>query len=251
MASAPTPTTRTTNDIIVRALYLAGVYGPEDSNPRGYDIVEGVELLNDLLDNFSSAGIYIPTTTTINFTVEAGKHIYRLFPDPSADINSNLIVDLQWCSLTSDNIKRFIRVADDGELLRTTHLAEDGVNGIRAWPRLVRFQKFVNETLLLFYYAPDRDYECEILCRVQLNHLVLEDPVFQVPTHYHRFLKYALARELTDIHKTARWSTKSENEYQEMYDRLKAANKVDVELRTSSILLGTGGDSTHRGNILV
>ena len=67
---------RTTNDVIINALYLLGELGV-DEGPDAFMLQTGLDLINELIDKFSSDSIYIPYLTTIDHQFIAGKDTYK------------------------------------------------------------------------------------------------------------------------------------------------------------------------------
>lgn len=92
--------TRTTQDVIVNALYLLGELGVGET-PDGFMLTTGLDLINELLDKFSSDSIYIPFLTTINFNFIVGQPTYSIsdIAGPT-DIVSDRIVDLSFANFT-------------------------------------------------------------------------------------------------------------------------------------------------------
>jgi hypothetical protein len=88
---------RTTNDVIVNALYLLGELGVGET-PDGFMLTTGLELINELLDKFSSDSIYIPFLTTINFNFIVGQDTYSVSDIMPANINADRIVDLSFAN---------------------------------------------------------------------------------------------------------------------------------------------------------
>lgn len=87
---------RTTNDVIVNSLYLLGELGV-DETPDAFMLETGLDLLNELLDKFSSDSIYIPFLTTISFTFTPGKDRYTVSDVMAGtDISADRIVDLSF-----------------------------------------------------------------------------------------------------------------------------------------------------------
>lgn len=84
----------TTNDVIVNSLYLIGELGV-DETPDGFMLKTGLELINELLDKFSSDSIYIPYLTTLNSTFIVGKDTYSISDIiVGTDITADRVVDL-------------------------------------------------------------------------------------------------------------------------------------------------------------
>jgi hypothetical protein len=88
---------KTTNDVIINALYLLGELGVGEV-PDGFMLSTGLELINELLDKFASDSIYIPFLTTINFNFVVGKDVYSISDMMPADITQDRIVDLSFAN---------------------------------------------------------------------------------------------------------------------------------------------------------
>jgi hypothetical protein len=89
---------RTTNDVIINALYLLGELGVGET-PDGFMLTTGLELINELLDKFASDSIYIPYLTTINHTFIVGKDTYSVSDMVlGTDITADRIVDLSFAN---------------------------------------------------------------------------------------------------------------------------------------------------------
>lgn len=88
---------KTTNDVIVNALYLIGELGVGET-PDGFMLSTGLELINELLDKFASDSIYIPYLTTIDFNFVVGKDTYTISDMMPADITQDRIVDLSFAN---------------------------------------------------------------------------------------------------------------------------------------------------------
>lgn len=88
---------RTTNDVIINALYLLGELGVGET-PDPFMIFTGLDLLNELLDKFAADSIYIPYLTTIDFNFVVGKDTYSISDIVPADITQDRIVDLSFAN---------------------------------------------------------------------------------------------------------------------------------------------------------
>jgi len=89
--------TRTVNDVIVNSLYLLGELGVGET-PDGFMLQTGLELINELLDKFSSDSIYIPFLTTIDFNFTVGIDTYSISDIVPADIVQDRVVDLSFAN---------------------------------------------------------------------------------------------------------------------------------------------------------
>lgn len=91
---------RTTNELIVNSLYLIGELGVGET-PDAFMLKTGLDLLNELLDKFSSDSIYIPFLTTIDHTFIVGKDTYSISDMVlGTDIDADRVVDLTFANYT-------------------------------------------------------------------------------------------------------------------------------------------------------
>lgn len=89
---------RTTNDVIVNSLYLLGELGVGEV-PDAFMLSTGLDLINELLDKFSSDSIYIPFLTTIDHQFIVGKDTYSISDMiVGTDITADRIVDLSFAN---------------------------------------------------------------------------------------------------------------------------------------------------------
>lgn len=88
-----TQVVRTTNDLIINSLYLTGELGVGET-PDAFMLSTGLELINELLDKFSSDSIYIPFLTTITSNFIFNKDTYSISDMLPADITADRVVDL-------------------------------------------------------------------------------------------------------------------------------------------------------------
>ena len=91
---------RTTNDVIINSLYLIGELGVGET-PDAFMLSTGLDLINELLDKFSSDSIYIPYLTTIDHQFIVGKDTYSISDMiVGTDITADRVVDLSLANYT-------------------------------------------------------------------------------------------------------------------------------------------------------
>lgn len=221
---------RTTNNLIINSLYLLGELGVGET-PTPDMLTTGLELVNELLDKFSSDSIYIPFLTTIPFTMEAGKATYTISDMVTADISADRIVDLSFANYTVQTIIYPIRIINKATYQNVVRL-----NNLNARPGFVFLDKQANESKVTFYPAPDQPYPCEIRVKCMIDKLEAQEDLSEVPPYYYGFLKYALARKFLAYYPSGNWPQQNEDEYQDYYNNLKNANETDLTIRPSVIL---------------
>lgn len=89
---------RTTNQLINNALYLIGELGVGEI-PDAFMLSTGLDLINELLDKFSSDSIYIPFLTTLQHQFIVGKDTYSISDMiVGTDITADRVVDLSFAN---------------------------------------------------------------------------------------------------------------------------------------------------------
>lgn len=91
---------RTTNQLINNSLYLLGELGVGET-PDAFMLSTGLDLINELLDKFSSDSIYIPFLTTLDHQFIVGKDTYSISDMiVGTDIVADRVVDLSFANYT-------------------------------------------------------------------------------------------------------------------------------------------------------
>lgn len=91
--------TLTVNDVIVDSLLLIGELAVGET-ADGFMLEKGLQLVNELLDKFSSDSIYIPFLTTIESQFNVGQDTYSISDIVSADLVYDRVVDLTFANYT-------------------------------------------------------------------------------------------------------------------------------------------------------
>lgn len=230
---------RTTNDIIMRSYYLMGELSP-DELPTASQISEGLYYLNDLLDFFSSSGIFIPFVTELKFNLVANQDKYTISNNVPADVVADQIVEIDYCNVIRDNISYPVRLISRSELFNNTRLVN-----IKTRPGLVILNRQELFSEIQFYPTPVFPYECNLRIKSYLDSLELLDVLNEIPRFYYRFLRYALARELSSVFPSSSWTPKLEKEYEFMYQQVVAATDIDMTIYPDNILMDPFGELTY------
>lgn len=226
---------RTTNDLIQNALYLTGELGvgePVDA----FMLSTGIELINELLDKFSSDSIYIPFLTTITFNFVPGKDTYTISDMEAADIVADRVVDLSFANYTvqaaaNTPIVYPLRIINKAQYYNVVRVAN-----LDTRPAFIFLNKQPLETSVTLYPVPDQSYLCTLQAKVMINELLPFEDLSALSPYYYGFMKYALARKFLAYYPSANWSQQSEDEYQDYYNNLKNANETDLTIRPSVTL---------------
>lgn len=227
---------RTTNDIIVNALYLTGELAVGES-PSGFMSQTGLEIINEILDGFSADSIYIPFLTSLDFVMTVGKDTYSVSDIISnSDIQADRIVDLSMGTYVVSGSPAQDLIYPLTIINKATYYGIVRQGGLQSRPSFVFLNKQATESFVVFYPAPDQAYPCTLQVKVMLNSLSSGQDIAALPPFYYGFLKYAIARQLTAYFPSTNWTPIMEDTYQGYLSNLKNANETDVTIRPSSIL---------------
>lgn len=226
---------RNTSDIIVNALYLIGELGVGET-PDAFMLTTGLELINELLDKFSSDSIYIPFLTPISSTFVVGQNTYSISDMIPANITADRVVDLSFANYTvnqqaSEPIVYPLRVINKATYYNVVRL-----DGLLARPGFIFLDKQPLESFITVYPFPDQPYPFTIQVKVMINELDIEQDISELPPYYYGFMKYALARKFLAYYPSGNWPKENEDEYQDYYNNLKNANETDLTIRPSFIM---------------
>lgn len=227
MAQAP----RTANDLILNAFYQLGelaVGEPAD----GFMKDTGLYLMNQLLDTFSEAQVYVPFETTIDFLMVTGKDVYTISNvELIPDIFSNRLVSLDYANYTYQSIVYPFQIINKSQYYNLVRL-----NNIQARPVTIFLDKQITESIVTVFPIPDQDYLASLRGKVMIDALEYNTVIDQIPPYYQGFMQMALTRRLKSYYPSGNWSQEDEQEYQRMFDDLKASNELDMTIRPSGLL---------------
>ena len=238
---------RTTNDVIVNALYLVGELGVGET-PDGFMLTTGLDLINELIDKFASDSIYIPFLTTIDFNFTVGKDTYSISDMVTADITADRIVDLSFANYavpasSGTQIIYPLRIIN-----KATYWNVVRQNNLLARPGFIFLDKQSSESFITVYPIPDQPYPCKIQVKSMINSLEAQETLGELPPNYYGFLKYALAKKFSGYYPSANWTPAMEQELADYYETFKAANETDLTLRPSVVM--TAPEPFYWPNIL-
>lgn len=229
-----TQVTRTTNELIINALYLTGELGVGET-ADSFMLSSGLELINELLDKFSADSIYIPFLKELSFTMVSGQATYSISDMVTADVTSNRIVDLSFANYTVPSAGQGIiyplQIINKAQYYGVTRLLP-----LNTRPGFIFLNKQATESFVTLYPAPDQPYPCLLGVKVMIDKLVANQDLSELPPYYYGFMKYALARKFLSYYPSANWPETSEQEYQDYYNAIKNVNETDITVRPSAIL---------------
>lgn len=242
---------RTTNDLINSALFLISELGVGET-PDAFMLVTGLEILNEIIDSWTAAKIYIPYVTTLSFNLTTGKQVYSIsdMTGVTPDITANRIVNLDYVNI-------FVAAASAPSVILSLNIITDtqfyGLNRLStltARPTYVLLENKPLISTLTFYPIPDQNYPCQVRAKSMLSYMTQGQDLTNLPPYAYGFLKYALAREFMAYYPSQNWTAQHEQKYQEYYDSFLSANPIDMTIRPSDILASRNYWGWNNGQVI-
>lgn len=225
---------RTTNELIINALYLLGELGVGET-PDAFMLSSGLELINELIDKFASDSIYIPYLTELSFNMVAGQATYSISDMIPADVTADRVVDLSFANYTvpssGQGIIYPLQIINKAQYYGVTRLFP-----LQTRPGFIFLDKQPLESTVTLYPQPDQPYPCLLGVKLMLDKLVANQSLSEVPPFYYGFMKYCLARKFLSYYPSGNWPQTAEEEYQDYFNIIKNANETDLTVRPSAIL---------------
>lgn len=223
-------------DIVTTAFYMIGEYSPNE-NIDSPAMSLGFKRLNMLLMSFAGDGIYIPFFKELTFTAipNQAEYIVSDISTVPYDIEGERIISLDFANFIYQDIQYVIDIAPKSELYTLSR-----VLNLNTFPGKVVLENQPLYSKLIFYPAPDKNYEIHIRGKFYITQFKQNSEIQNVPVYYFKFLEYALARELLNFYPSANWSDRMESDYQEIVTRLLKSNDIDMTVRPSGIFERSG-----------
>lgn len=222
---------QTANDLILNAYFLIGEIDPDEPVPTPYTSL-GLQLLNDIIHEFTGTVLNTPLTKSIDFQLTAGKYEYTFSNIVDADVVSNRIVNILYGTIHFSSL--------DWPVLPTTRTPlyiNARSTGVQTRPTLMLLVDDVEFSTIRFFATPDQNYDFTLQAKFYLDDFDLFSPIRNIPLSIQRFLRYALARELVSYFPSANWPDRNEKEYMRMFDDLRSSSDFDWTPRRSGLMV--------------
>lgn len=198
---------------------------------HGDDMSKGIQFMNELLTAYSANGLMITVAKKVTFTLPIGQEeVTFAAPDfiPSPDVASGRLANLQNAWLKLDNVTYPLIIEN-----RNTFLASYKFDPQLGLPRFAIVYNEVDVTRVRFYPAASQVYEANVYGKFQLPPLGENDTMAILPTYYTRYLRLAVAKDLS-IYKgrIEAWTPKLEEMLVAAMQDMQAVSSVNLNIET-------------------
>jgi len=209
---------------------LVSASSPTTPIKNGY-ISKGIQLLNELLQYYSAAGLLTPIAQHITFSLPiAQQEITFGAADviPTPDVTVGRLSNLQNAWLELDGVT--YPLIDESRNVFFASYKYDPQVGL---PRFIIITNEVDITRMRFYPAASQVYTVNVYGKFQLPILGENDTMSILPQYYIRFFRFAVAKDLSFYTgRTEAWNQRLEAEYMDAKKEIEAASSVNLDIET-------------------
>ncbi len=211
------------SDLIRQSYFTAHVIR-EGEETIGFRAVQGLQLLNEILDDWGSLGVYIPYTKiiTINTVANTPSYIYTpvlaAIDEAHIIINTNVQYKLQAATEYQFNLMNFNFPLTRPQIFYLS--TEQVFNDAGALSSKI----YLNPT-------PDQAYVIKFIARETLQNVLLSDNLTQLSPRIYKTLRYQLAGDIQALYGTE-LPDKFYSDLRELVGKMQAMNPTDNAVQT-------------------
>ncbi len=214
-------------DLIRQAYFTAHVIR-ENEETIGFRAVQGLQLLNEIIDEWGSIGVNIPffTTTTLNLVSD----VYWYIIPPVAELDEAKII-------VSTNVQYPLQIADVHQFsLFNFSFPIARPNAIYLSEEQVVDDDNLPASKVYFYPTPNQAYTAQLIVKKKLQEVLLFDnlDISTIPPRIYRTLRYQLAADIQNIYGTE-LPQNFYTELETLKEKMVAINPSDNAVQTSDI----------------
>ena len=196
---------------------------------HGSDLPFGIKVLNQLLQSYASTGLMLTISKDANTTLAIGQRDVICGPasyTPTPEITEGRLANLENAYLLLNGVTYPMIIESRAEFLAAWKF-----DPLQALPRFVMVFPENQVTRLRIYPAPSQVFEMFIRGKFQLSELTSNDDMSSVPEYYHRYLMFALARDVAMYRgRMEAWTPPLEQMYQAAKDTMVASSEVNLAI---------------------
>jgi len=218
----------TVRDFITQSYRLISASSPTVPL-HGSDLSLGLQVLNQLLQSYASTGLMLTIAKEFSLPLSVGQKDVicgsaSYVPTPDVPIGRLANLENAWLLLNGVTYPLIIES-------RSEFLAAWKFDPLKSLPRFVMVFPETQVTRLRLYPAPSQFFELNLRGKFQLDGLTANDDMGNVPLYYHRYLMFALARDVAMYKgRMEAWTAPLESMYQAAKDEMVSSSEVNLAI---------------------
>lgn len=172
-------------ELVAKSYYLSEIVSRELETVSGSQSADGLEMLNDLLDEKSVDGKRVPFFEDKSFPGVSGQEIYFI---PG-------LIEPTTLTFVDSTVRYAMQFED-----RDRYHGRTRVQNITTFPQVYTYNRVLGGSNVYVYFKPNRPYQFEIWGKYFIENVVFNTEMSDVlPKFYMPYLKYALADRICDF----------------------------------------------------
>lgn len=168
--------------LVTQSYYLSDVVSRELETVSGSQLSDGIEMLNEILDEKSASGHEIPFNESRNFTGVPGQEEYFI----------EGLIDVTSLTFVNQNVRYSMRWYSHDKYHGSTR-----VLNINTFPGIYTVNRVTNGSNIYIYFNPDLNYQFELWGKFSFDNVApTTDLSAALPKFFVSYLKYALANRI-------------------------------------------------------
>jgi hypothetical protein len=197
----------------------------------GNDQSKGLQFLNELLSSYSGTGLMTTIAQEVIYELTIGQE-FVTFADPtilpSANVTTGRLSNMQDSWLLLDGVT-YPLISENRNVFNESY-KYDPQQGL---PRYSIIVNNVNYTTMRIYPAPSEQFELHVFGKFELLSLGINDTMATLPNYYIRYLRYALAKDLSRYKaRTAAWTVDLEADLKTAKEDMQSVSPINLTIET-------------------
>lgn len=210
-----------TRELVSRSFYLAGIVSQEMQTVSGYQINEGLALLNEFLAFTSADQRRIPYFTQYDFAGVIGQEAYFI---DGLILPQSLTFELSGVRYPMNS------------LTRNEYFASSRANNINSLPYQYFVERSLSGSTLYMYFFPNQTYAFQLHGKFALTQVTLDQDLSLIlDAFYLNYLRYGLAEYMCQSYQLT-FSPDNKNKLDSMESIVMDISPMDLTVKKYSIL---------------
>jgi hypothetical protein len=213
---------------------------------QGNDFNKALQFFNELIAYYSGTGLLTTIAQEVNLPLSIGQR-FVTFADvdytPAADVTIGRLSNLQNAWLDLDGVT--YPLIDES---RNSFYASYKFDPLQGLPRFVVIRNDLNVTTMRLYPAPSQYFQLFVFAKFELPIVTATMDMSGFPTYQLKFLKLALAKELSFYKgRSEAWTAKLEQHLKDAKEEMESISPLNLNIESDRESLLNGAWRVRSG----
>jgi hypothetical protein len=196
---------------------------------HGNDMSKGIQYLNELLASYSANGLMLTVAKTVEIDINIGDGFITFGNPgftPTPDVTEGRLANIENAYVRLDGVDYDLIIESTNEFKSSYKYAP-----LLGLPRYLMLYPETNLTTVQLFPAPSQFYQLFVYGKFQLNTVTSNDTMQDLPTYYIRYLRFALAKDLSRYKgRSQAWTQDLEADYRDAKMDMEAASSTNLDI---------------------